>query len=96
MVTFMRLKVLYLADLKNKTMTTNSFSKEVETRLKEFFIDVMDPKDLAKTIRQVNYVLSLAVMRECETVESEIKNIEDNFYWLNKLAEALDPYLDVE
>lgn len=77
-------------------MATEFFSKEVETRLKEFFIDVMDPKDLAKTIRQVNYVLSLVVMRECETVESEIKNIEDNFYWLNKLAEVLDPYLDVD
>jgi len=38
----------------------------------------------------------MCVMRGCETVESEVKNIEDNFYWLNKLAEALDPYLDVE
>jgi len=85
-----------LTDQKNKTMTTEGLSKEVETRLKDFFIDVMDPVDMAKTIRQVNYVLSLAVMRECETVESEIKNIEDNFYWLNKLAEALDPYLDVD
>lgn len=77
-------------------MSIENYSKEVEARLKDFFIDVMDPKDVAKAIRQVNYVLSLAVMRECETVEFEIKNIEDNFYWLNKLAEALDPYLDVE
>lgn len=77
-------------------MTTENHLEEVEARLKDFFIDVMDPKDVAKAIRQVNYVLSLAVMRECETVESEIKNIEDNFYWLNKLAEVLDPYLDVE
>ena len=77
-------------------MNKNHLSKEVETRLKEFFIDVMDPKDVAKAIRQVNYVLSLCVMRGCETVESEIKNIEDNFYRLNKLAEALDPYLDVD
>ncbi|WP_346432736.1 hypothetical protein [Flavobacterium piscisymbiosum] len=56
----------------------------------------MDPVDMAKTIRQVNHILSLCVMRGCETVESEVKNIEDNFYWLNKLAEALDPYLDVD
>jgi len=35
-------------------------------------------------------------MRGYETVESEVKNIEDNFYWLNKLVEALDPYLDVD
>jgi len=91
----MRTNVLYLDNLKNKTMTTEGLSKEVETRLKDFFIDVMDPKDMAKLIRQINHILSLCVMRGCETVESEVKNIEDNFYWLNKLAEALDPYLDV-
>lgn len=88
--------VLYLGNLKNKTMTTEGLSKEVETRLKDFFIDVVDPKDMAKLIRQINHILSLCVMRGCETVESEVKNIEDNFYWLNKLAEALDPYLDVD
>ncbi|MDA6070486.1 hypothetical protein NJT12_12730 [Flavobacterium sp. AC] len=77
-------------------MNKNHLSKEVETRLKDFFIDVMDPQDMAKKIREVNYALSLCVMRGCETMESEINNIEDNFYWLNKLAEALDPYLDVE
>lgn len=92
----MRTNVLYLDNLKNKTMTTEGLSKEVETRLKDFFIDVMDPKDMAKLIRQINHLLSLCVMRGCETVESEVKNIEDNFYWLNKLAEALDPYLDVD
>jgi hypothetical protein len=79
-----------------KTMNKNHLPKELETRLKDFFIDVMDPEDMAKTIRQVNHILSLCVMRGCETVESEVKNIEDNFYWLNKLAEALDPYLDVD
>ena len=79
-----------------KIMNKNHLSKEVETRLKDFFVDVMDPEDMAKTIRQVNHILSLCVMRGCETVESEVKNIEDNFYWLNKLAEALDPYLDVD
>ena len=92
----MRTNVLYLDNLKNKTMTTEGLSKEVETRLKDFFIDVIDPKDMAKLIRQINHILSLCVMRGCETVESEVKNIEDNFYWLNKLAEALAPYLDVD
>lgn len=77
-------------------MTTESLSKEVETRLKDFFIDVIDAKDMAKTIREVNYVLSLCSMRGCETIESEIKNIDDNFYWLNRLAEVLDPYLEID
>lgn len=49
---------------------------------------------MAKLIREVNNALSLSVMRGCETIESEIKNVDDNFYWLNKLAETLDPYLD--
>jgi len=92
----MRTNVLYLKNLKNKTMTTENLSKETETRLIEFFRKTIDFEDMAKTIRQVNHILFLCVMRGCETVESEVKNIEDNFYWLNKLAEALDPYLDVD
>ena len=77
-------------------MATENLSKEVETGLKDFFINIIDPKDMAKTIRQVNYALSLCSMRGCETVESELSNMDDNFYWLNKLAEVLDPYLDVD
>lgn len=77
-------------------MTTENLSKEVENRLTNFFINIIEPKDLAKTIRQVNHALSLCSMRGCETIESELNNIDDNFYWLNKLAEVLDPYLDVE
>lgn len=77
-------------------MTTENLSNEVETRLKHFFTDSIYPKEMAKMIREVNYVLSLGVIRECETTESEIKNIADNFYWFNKLAEILDPYLETE
>jgi hypothetical protein len=79
---------------KNKTMTTDNLSNKVETRLNIFFNDDIDSKEMAKIIREVNNALSLSVMRGCETIESEIKNIEDNFYWLNKLAEILDPYLE--
>jgi len=85
-----------LAHQKNKTMTTENLSKETETRLIDFFRKTIDSEDMAKTIRQVNYVLSLCAMRGCETVETEFNNLEDNFYWLNKLAEVLDPYLEVE
>jgi len=88
--------LVYLANEKNKTMTTENLSKETETRLIEFFRKTVDSEDMAKTIRQVNYVLSLCAMRGCETVETEFNNLEDNFYWLNKLAEVLDPYLEVE
>ncbi|MCV9931562.1 hypothetical protein OIU80_04655 [Flavobacterium sp. LS1R47] len=72
-------------------MSENKLSKETEIRLTDFFNKSIDPKSMAKAIRQVNHTLSLSLMRG-----SEIKDIEDDFYWLNKLAEALDPYLDVE
>jgi hypothetical protein len=49
---------------------------------------------MAKMIREVNNVLSLCVMRDCEIIKFGVKNIDDSFYWLNKLAEVLDPYLD--
>ncbi|WDF60108.1 hypothetical protein PQ462_01780 [Flavobacterium sp. KACC 22758] len=77
-------------------MATGNFSKEIETRLKDFFTEILDPKDMAKMIREVNYALTLCSMRGCETLESELPNIDDNFYWLNRLAEVFDPYFDVE
>ena len=75
-------------------MITEKLPNNVETRLNDFFTDKIDSKEMAKIIREVNNALSLCVMRGCETIESEIKNIDDNFYWLNKLAEVLDPYLE--
>lgn len=80
---------------KNKIMITEMPLNEIEAKLNDFFTDKIDCKEMAKMIREVNNALSLCVMRGCETIESEIKNIDDNFYWLNKLAETLDPYLDV-
>lgn len=77
-------------------MSTNHFSEEIEIRLKDFFTEIIDQKDMAKMIRQVNYALSLCSMRGCESIESELPDIDDNFYWLNKLAEVLDPYFDLE
>ncbi|MFC0777699.1 hypothetical protein [Flavobacterium sp. HJSW_4] len=76
-------------------MSTNTFSKETELRLTEFFNNSIDSKSMAKTIRQVNYTLALNVLKN-ETTQPENINLEDSFYWLNKLAEILDPYLEVE
>ncbi|MCD0467075.1 hypothetical protein [Flavobacterium sp. ENC] len=74
-------------------MSTNTFSKEAEARLIDFFHHTIAPKDMAKVIRQVNYTLALGVMREKETRQN---GIENNFYWLNELAEILNPYLEAE
>lgn len=77
-------------------MATEAFSKEIEMRLIDFFSNKIDPKDLAKTIRYLNYVIALGVMRKDETLKLQITKIEDGFYWLNELAEILHPYLEVE
>ncbi|MBO9583691.1 MAG: hypothetical protein J7574_05980 [Flavobacterium sp.] len=76
-------------------MITQDILNEVQARLNNLFTDEIDCKEMAKIIREVNNALSLSVMRDCETVKFGVKNIDDSFYWLNKLAEVLDPYLDV-
>ena len=72
-------------------MKTNTLSKEAETRLIDFFNHIIDPEDMAKTIRQVNYILALGIIKE-----QGIANFENNYYWLNELAEILNPYLSEE
>lgn len=76
-------------------MSTNNFPKETEIRLTEFFTNIIDPKDMAKAIRQINYMLALSALRECKTLPEKI-SIENSFYCMNRLAEALDPYLDID
>lgn len=77
-------------------MSTNTLSKETELRLTDFFNNSIDPELMAKAIRKLNYILALSIMRDCETLETEKTNLEQGFYWLNELAEILNPYLNVE
>jgi hypothetical protein len=77
-------------------MSTNTLSKEAETRLTDFFNKTIEPEGMAKAIRQVNYILALGILRKDETLKNEIENLENSFYWLNELAEVLNPYLNVE
>jgi len=77
-------------------MSTNTLSKETKKNLIDFFNKSVDPKAMAKLIRQLNYVVALGVMREHETLQNNIINLENSFYWLNELAEFLNPYLDIE
>jgi hypothetical protein len=77
-------------------MKTNTLSKEAETRLVNFFNNRIDPEDMAKTIRQVNTTLALGTMTKTENLQNEIFNLGDSFYWLNELAEILNPYLSEE
>jgi hypothetical protein len=79
-------------------MATNDLSEETEKKLLDFFNNVIDAKDLAKAIRQLNYAIALVVMRDDERgyVYAQKENLEKGFYWLNELAEILHPYLEVE
>ncbi|MEZ0129435.1 hypothetical protein AB9T88_06530 [Flavobacterium sp. LBUM151] len=42
-------------------MSKNNLSKEAETRLLNFFNNTIEPETLAKTIRQLNYIVALGV-----------------------------------
>lgn len=75
-------------------MSTKTLSKEAEIRLMNFFNDRIDAQSMAKALRQVNFALALNVMSEQENIQQENK-LRDSFYWLNELAETLNPYLDV-
>jgi hypothetical protein len=77
-------------------MNTNTLSKEAETRLIDFFNHIINPKDMAKILRQVNFILALAVVRQHETLQFGITNFEENYYFLNELAEILNPYFSEE
>ena len=77
-------------------MNANTLSKEAETRLQHFFNEKIAAEDMAKIIRQVNYLLSLNLMKENETFQNGKINLEENFFWLNELAEILNLYLNQE
>lgn len=77
-------------------MSTNTLSKEAEKRLTDFFNKTIEPEGMAKAIRQVNYILALGILRKDETLKNQIEEVENSFYWLNELAEVLNPYLSVE
>nr|WP_276381450.1 hypothetical protein [Flavobacterium sp. H4147] len=77
-------------------MSVTNLSKEAEIRLTNFFNQTVSPEQMAKALRQVNFVLALGIIRENETLQQEILKLENSFYWLNELAEILCPYLDVE
>jgi len=47
-----------------------------------FFNNTIDPQEMAKYLRQVNYVLALVTLKQHETLQNEITYLENSFYWL--------------
>jgi hypothetical protein len=60
-------------------MSTKTLSKETEIRLTNFFNQTVTPEQMAKALRQVNFVLPLSLIRENETLQQEIPNLENSF-----------------
>ena len=60
------------------------------------FNTTINPDEMAKALRQENYILALGIIRKDEPPQQEIIKLENSFYWLNELAEILSPYLDVD
>jgi hypothetical protein len=77
-------------------MSTNTLSEEAEKRLIHFFNDTIDPEEMSRAIRKLNYVISLGILRQDPTLQNELINLENSFFWLNELAEVLNPYLNLE
>lgn len=65
-------------------------------KLIEFFEKGISPDEMAKNIRRLNYSLSLTVIRNDDNHNPLDKDwLDGGFFWLNELAEILDPYLNV-
>ncbi|MEO8535271.1 MAG: hypothetical protein ABI441_16050 [Flavobacterium sp.] len=77
-------------------MSTNTLSKEAEIRLMNFFNEKIDPDAMAKALRQVNFNLALGALSNDENVLQNATHLSESIYWLNELAETLNPYLEVE
>ncbi|MBB4802697.1 hypothetical protein HNP37_002772 [Flavobacterium nitrogenifigens] len=52
--------------------------------------------ELPKLQSQVNLTLALDVLNDQENIQTNAAKLGDSFYWLNELAEILNPYLDLE
>ncbi len=72
----------------------SNINKEVEKRLVELF-NTISIDEMAKNLRQSNYILALTFIRKDDNENPiEAKKADDCFYWLNELAEALEPVLN--
>lgn len=68
----------------------------VEHQMNDFFTDKISPKDFAKRVRRLNHLVALFALRVNENEGLNKEWLEDGFYWINELAETLDPFLEIE
>lgn len=65
-------------------------------KLLEFFRKDVPPASMAKMIRHLNYVVALSLIRRNETLECHRAELDHEFFWLNELAEILNPYFNID
>lgn len=66
-------------------------------KLIEFFTKDVDAKDFAKSLRRATYLIALSYMRSDDVNNPMSKEwTDESYYFLNELAEILDPVLESE
>ncbi|MBF2093078.1 hypothetical protein [Flavobacterium psychrophilum] len=79
--------------MKNPSHTDN-YSNQ---KLNHFLSKIINEKQMAQTLRRSAYLIALAFIRSDENINPMSPEWTDNsFYFLNELAECLDPILEDE
>lgn len=60
--------------------------------LQDFFGSEIEPKEFAKCMRRVNYVIATYAMNDTDTRFQDW--VSDGYYWLNSFVEKLDPVIE--
>lgn len=64
-------------------------------KLTTFFTEQVDAKSMAQFLRRASYLIALSYIRSDERTNCMSQEwTDDSFYYLNELAEVLDPVLD--
>ena len=80
--------------MSTKNTTPKGYTNE---KLIEFFEKTIDPEAMARYIRRINYILALTVIRMDENKNPiNPEWLDDGFYFLNELAEILEPNLYID
>ncbi|MDI5886534.1 hypothetical protein [Flavobacterium yafengii] len=69
---------------------------QASERLDLFFKEITGEAEMAKQIRRMNYVLSMATIGEKDEHLPGEYWVKDGLFWLNELAEVLDPSISID
>lgn len=64
-------------------------------KLTTFFTEQVEPKQMAQSLRRAAYLIALSFIRNEDNKNCMSQEwTDDSFYFLNELAEVLDPVLE--